>query len=120
MLTLSACETAIGEAAADGREIESFAALAQQQGVRSVLATLWAVPDLSTSIIVARFYAHLAHGPDSFTARAEALRDAQLLLLRGPASSRADGPPGAFAVRRSFLLGLLYAVGFSDVATWLE
>jgi CHAT domain-containing protein len=93
MLTLSACETAIGETAADGREIESFAALAQHQGVRSVLATLWAVPDLSTSIIMARFYAHLAHSPDSFTARAEALRDAQLLLLRGPASSRADRPP---------------------------
>jgi CHAT domain-containing protein len=58
-----------------------------------VLATLWAVPDLSTSIIMARFYAHLAHSPDSFTARAEALQDAQLLLLRGPASSRADRPP---------------------------
>jgi CHAT domain-containing protein len=44
---------------------------------------------------MARFYAHLAHSPDSFAARAEALRDAQLLLLRGPASSssRADQSP---------------------------
>jgi len=89
MLTLSACDTAIGELSADGREIESFAALAQQQGVRSVLAALWAVPDLSTSIVMAKFYGALATGRDSPDARAEALREAQLLLLRGPAS--ADG-----------------------------
>ena len=84
MLTLSACDTAIGELQADGREIESFAALAQRQGVRSVLATLWAVPDLSTSIVMAKFYGQLAAGPDSLGARAEALRSAQLLLLKGP------------------------------------
>ena len=87
MLTLSACDTAIGELQADGREIESFAALAQHQGVRSVLATLWAVPDLSTSIIMAKFYGQLAGGQDSLAARAEALRSAQLLLLKGPLSS---------------------------------
>ena len=87
MLTLSACDTAIGELQADGREIESFAALAQRQGVRSVLATLWAVPDLSTSIIMAKFYGQLAGGQDSLAARAEALRSAQLLLLKGPLSS---------------------------------
>jgi CHAT domain-containing protein/Tfp pilus assembly protein PilF len=84
MLTLSACDTAVGEEDADGREIESFAALAQRQGVRSVLAALWAVPDLSTSVFMARFYASLASGRDSVSLQAEALRDAQLLLLKGP------------------------------------
>jgi CHAT domain-containing protein len=90
MLTLSACDTAVGEADADGREIESFAALAQRQGVRSVLAALWAVPDLSTSVFMARFYASLASDRDSFSSQAEALRDAQLLLLRGPTPGAAD------------------------------
>jgi CHAT domain-containing protein len=90
MLTLSACDTAVGEADADGREIESFAALAQRQGVRSVLAALWAVPDLSTSVFMARFYASLASDRDSFSLQAEALRDAQLLLLRGPTPGAAD------------------------------
>jgi CHAT domain-containing protein/tetratricopeptide (TPR) repeat protein len=84
MLTLSACDTAVGEMDADGREIESFAALAQRRGARTVLAALWAVPDLSTSIFMARYYASLASGGNSPMARAEALRDAQLLLLRGP------------------------------------
>jgi CHAT domain-containing protein/Flp pilus assembly protein TadD len=87
MLTLSACDTAVGEVDADGREIESFAALAQRRGARAVLAALWAVPDLSTSVFMARYYASLASGGNSPRARAEALRDAQLLLLRGPGAS---------------------------------
>jgi CHAT domain-containing protein len=94
LLALSACDTAVGELTADGRELESFAALAQRQGVRSVLATLWAVPDLSTSIAMARFYRRLAGGRDSLGARAEALQDAQLLLLKGPVATPA-GPSAA-------------------------
>jgi len=101
MLTLSACDTAIGELQADGREIESFAALAQRQGVRSVLATLWAVPDLSTSIVMAKFYGQLAGGKDSLAARAEALRSAQLLLLKGPQLSE-RAPAGQVAARSPY------------------
>ena len=101
MLTLSACDTAIGELQADGREIESFAALAQRQGVRSVLATLWAVPDLSTSIVMAKFYGQLAGGQDSLAARADALRSAQLLLLKGPFLSGA-GRAGRVAARSPY------------------
>jgi CHAT domain-containing protein/Flp pilus assembly protein TadD len=89
MLTLSACDTAVGELDADGREIESFAALAQRRGARAVLAALWAVPDLSTSVFMARYYASLANGGNSPMARAEALRGAQLLLLRGPGATEA-------------------------------
>src|SRR5262249_21117013 len=91
MLTLSACKTAVGEPDADGREIESFAALAQRQGVRSVLAALWSVPDLSTSVFMAKYYAALTNGRDSFSAYADALREAQLLLLRGPSAVPARG-----------------------------
>jgi CHAT domain-containing protein/Tfp pilus assembly protein PilF len=86
VLTLSACDTAVGEVDADGREIESFAALAQRRGARSVLAALWAVPDLSTSVLMGRYYSSLAHGDSS----GEALREAQLLLLRGPAGGATE------------------------------
>lgn len=56
LLTLSACETAVGEAGADGREIEGFGWLAQRQGAKAVLATLWAVADESTSRFMQRLY----------------------------------------------------------------
>jgi CHAT domain-containing protein len=56
LLTLSACETAVGDAGADGREVESFGWLAQRQGAKAVLATLWAVADESTSRFMQRLY----------------------------------------------------------------
>ncbi|MCW5699894.1 MAG: tetratricopeptide repeat protein [Rhodospirillales bacterium] len=56
LLTLSACETALGGSGADGREIESFGWLAQQQGAQSVLATLWPVADESTAQFMATLY----------------------------------------------------------------
>jgi CHAT domain-containing protein len=93
MLTLSACETAVGEPGADGREIESFAALAQRRGARNVMATLWEVPDLSTSILMAKFYRNLTAHHSSSADYATALREAQLLLLKGPTG--ASNVPGA-------------------------
>src|SRR5262249_25157271 len=95
MLTLSACETAVGESEADGREIESFAALAQKRGARNVMATLWEVPDLSTSVLMAKFYGNLTAHHSSSLEYANALRDAQLLLLRGPAGVRKGRSPYA-------------------------
>ncbi len=58
LLTLSACETAVG-ASGDGKagsEIEGFGALAQQQGARAVLASLWPVNDDSTGLFMQQFY----------------------------------------------------------------
>jgi CHAT domain-containing protein len=55
MLTLSACNTAMGDRA-NGKEIEGFAMLAQNQGAKSVLATLWAVYDKSTGKFMQQFY----------------------------------------------------------------
>lgn len=59
LLTLSACETALGELA-NGKEIEGFGTLAQNQGARGVLATLWAVNDTSTGLFMQHFYTHYA------------------------------------------------------------
>lgn len=81
LLTLSACETAMGGGRSQqGREIEGFAALAQRNGARTVLATLWPVEDLSTARLMQAFYrGHLVKQ----ASMAEALRQAQLYLLRG-------------------------------------
>lgn len=81
LIALSACETAVGGGADNfGREIEGFAALVQRQGARSVMATLWQVADESTAELMALFYANRTVGRLS---KAEALRQAQLTLLRG-------------------------------------
>jgi CHAT domain-containing protein len=80
LLTLSACSTAMGEAAANGGELESFGVLAQRLGAREVLASLWPVADRSTSMLMLNMYRGLGH---SKTSTARALRRAQLNLLRG-------------------------------------
>jgi len=77
LLTLSACNTATGDVAGDGTEVESFAVLAQRKGARAVFASLWPVADQSTSALMRRFYQ--LHG--SAPSKLEALRKAQLELL---------------------------------------
>jgi CHAT domain-containing protein len=57
LLTLSACDTALGGGLDhNGAEVESFAAITQRQGAQAVLATLWPVSDGSTADFMARFY----------------------------------------------------------------
>ncbi|MBE9067702.1 CHAT domain-containing protein [Leptolyngbya cf. ectocarpi LEGE 11479] len=75
LLVLSACRTALGS-----REAElGFAGLAVQAGVKTAMASLWRVDDVGTAGLMTEFYAHLR---DS-TLRAEALRQAQLAMIRG-------------------------------------
>jgi CHAT domain-containing protein/Tfp pilus assembly protein PilF len=80
LLALSACETATTGADADGKEVEGFAVLAQQKGARSVLASLWPVADRSTPLLMEKFYQVRNARPG--TLKAEALRAAQLALIR--------------------------------------
>ena len=81
LLTLSACETAVGGGHNEnGLEVEGLGVLAQKQGARAVLATLWPVADASTGLLMQRFY-QLRQRDN--TSKAEALRQAQLVLLRG-------------------------------------
>ncbi len=81
LLTLSACNTGVGDATADGKEVESFSVLAQLHGAKAVLATLWPVGDESTSDLMREFYR--LHESQPGMLKAEALRQAQLALLRG-------------------------------------
>jgi CHAT domain-containing protein len=79
LLTLSACDTGLGGGRdAQGKEIEGFGVLAQQQGAKAVLATLWPVADASTAALMAEMYRR--RQAQSLT-KIEALRQAQLSLL---------------------------------------
>jgi CHAT domain-containing protein len=85
LLTLSACSTAKGDAAKDGLEMDSLGMIAQQKDAEAVLATLWDVNDSSTSSLMSDFYSRWVKSPAQ--GKAEALRQAQLTLLHGPAAS---------------------------------
>ncbi|MDO8177008.1 MAG: tetratricopeptide repeat protein [Undibacterium sp.] len=79
LLTLSACDTALGGGRdAQGREIEGFGVIAQQQGAKAVLATLWQVADQSTATLMAEMY---RRRQEHHLTKIEALRQAQLSLL---------------------------------------
>ncbi|MBX7173265.1 MAG: CHAT domain-containing protein [Pyrinomonadaceae bacterium] len=85
LLTLSACNTAMtGEKKANGVEIEGFGAIAQKQGAKSVLATLWAVADPSTRDLMNEFYTFLSQQK---LTKAESLRQAQIKLIYGKYSA---------------------------------
>jgi CHAT domain-containing protein len=75
---LSACQTAAG----DNRATLGLAGLAVKSGARSTLATLWAVDDAATSAFMVQFYKEIARGGIT---KAEAVRQAQLFLLKQPA-----------------------------------
>jgi CHAT domain-containing protein/Tfp pilus assembly protein PilF len=81
LLTLSACSTARGDAAEDGQEMDSLGMIAQQKEAEAVLASLWDVNDASTSKLMSDFYSRWVASP--VDGKAEALREAQIGLLRG-------------------------------------
>jgi CHAT domain-containing protein len=85
LLTLSACSTAKGDASKDGLEMDSLGMIAQQKDAEAVLATLWDVNDASTSRMMSDFYSRWVKSPSE--GKAEALRQAQLVFIRGAATS---------------------------------
>jgi CHAT domain-containing protein len=87
LVTLSACETAIGSGN-KGVEVEGLGVILQNKGAKSVLATLWKVQDAGTARFMEEFYR--ARGEERTMTKAEALRQAQLTLLQGRV--RADNP----------------------------
>ena len=92
LVALSACDTAVGGGRdANGREVEGFATLVQRQGAASVLATLWAVADRSTALLMRAFYQARAGDAAGTKGKADALRSAQLALLRGEVRGESSG-----------------------------
>jgi CHAT domain-containing protein len=89
LLTLSACETAVGDDTSHhGVEVEGLGAIAQEAGAKAVLATLWPVADASTAALMRALYQ--AHKVDHMD-KADALRKAQLALLHGTAQVDQSG-----------------------------
>ena len=83
LLTLSACDTAMGSTRADGREIDGCAIVAQRDGAANVIASLWPIADASTPLLMQTFYRLRRDHPGM--SEADALRQAQLALLNGTA-----------------------------------
>ncbi|MEM7586085.1 MAG: tetratricopeptide repeat protein [Acidobacteriota bacterium] len=77
LVTLSACDTGRGKVLG-GEGLMGLTRAFQYAGARSVLASLWSVSDRSTADLMKRFYRYLGEGQS----KAEALRNAQLDLLR--------------------------------------
>ena len=86
LVVLSACETARG-GDRGGEGVLGLVRALQVAGARSVVASLWRVDDESTAELMGRFYSALATG----LPRDEALRQAQLELLRGEVEIERDG-----------------------------
>jgi CHAT domain-containing protein/uncharacterized protein HemY len=78
LLTLSACETAMG----DDQAALGLAGVAIKAGARSALATLWSINDKASSTLVAEFYRQLS---DASVSKAMALQRAQLMMLKDSA-----------------------------------
>ena len=74
LLTLSACQTAVG----DDKAALGLGGIAVKAGARSALATLWYINDEASSLIIKDFYNNLK---DSKLSKAQSLRLAQINLI---------------------------------------
>ncbi len=76
LLTLSACQTAVG----DDQAALGLAGVALKAGARSAVASLWSVDDKATVLLMNNFYQNLQQG----YGRAKSLQLAQQFLLNQP------------------------------------
>ena len=90
LIILSACETAVG----DDEASLGLAGAAVQAGARSVIGSLWQVSDEGTAGLMREFYRLYAEG----LPRAEALREAQLVLVRSGGDMADPGIWASFAL----------------------
>lgn len=80
LITLSACNTAIGEESG-GKEVESLASVIQTKSAKAILATLWPVADESTQLLMSEFYSAKKSNPK--LTKAAAMQVAQLAMING-------------------------------------
>jgi CHAT domain-containing protein len=88
LVTLSACETALGKEMG-GEGLVGLTRAFQYAGARTILASLWSVGDDSTAQLMTRFYGYLKAGRP----KDEALRRAQIDLIRGGRSASGAAAP---------------------------
>lgn len=92
LLTLSGCNTASQRRGTADQATDALSELAQSLGADAVLASLWAVLDISTAQLMNAFYTRHQLGGQS---KGEALREAQLDLLYGRTESARPSRGGA-------------------------
>ena len=121
LLVLSACRTAVGDTDAE----LGFAGLAVAAGVKSALASLWYVSDEGTLALMTEFYDYLSDSK----IKAEALRQAQMAMIRGEVSVeggqlRGSGirgsiplPPGLADVENTNLSHPYYWSAFTTIGS---
>ncbi|MFD0268826.1 CHAT domain-containing protein [Streptomyces sp. NPDC127106] len=86
LAVLSACETLLpGTELPD--EVVSLPTGLIQAGAAGVIASMWAVPDLSSAMLMIEFYRHWRKAPDD---PAAALRNAQIWLRDSTSRTRAE------------------------------
>ncbi len=88
LLVLSACRTGMGDEAFKF----GFAGSAIQSGVKSVLSSLFYVNDEGTTALILEFYSNLKTAP----IKSEALRQAQIAMLKGTVSIESGNLIGSF------------------------
>ncbi|OKH18448.1 CHAT domain-containing protein [[Limnothrix rosea] IAM M-220] len=79
LIVLSACQTAVGGEMGNGEEILGFGYLMQDAGAKAAIASLWSVSDGGTQALMNDFYSRLLSG----SSKSEALRQAQIAMIRG-------------------------------------
>ena len=88
LVTLSACETGLGESAG-GEGLLGIQRAFQVSGAQTTVASFWQVNDLATRVIMERFYRNLWVNK---MGKLDALRDAQLYILNNPDVVRGANP----------------------------
>jgi CHAT domain-containing protein len=81
LVILSACDTGLGKVTA-GEGVLGLQRGFHEAGARTLAASLWSVSDAATSVLMEDFYTNLW---EKRLTRLEALRQAQLAVLRDPA-----------------------------------
>ena len=92
LVVLSACETGLGEVV--GSEgVFGLRRAFLSAGARSLLTSLWTIPDAETATLMARFYTRWLSGKR----KVDALRQTQLDIIRERRSARAGAHPHFWA-----------------------
>ena len=90
LVTLSACDTGLGEVER-GEGVMGLRRAFALAGARSLVFSLWQVPDAETGRLMTAFYDRIAAAPEQ--AYGEAFRASQLQLIEELRAERGDAPP---------------------------